>query len=317
MVTVRVGVTPSQLLSTRFVGDEAFTPDNFSLFAFNLVNASTFKFKVSGCASGYAINTTTVSATSTTMKLYKTDKNCEVGLVEFAYDGKTYSPQGVAELKGVTGNSANFSAGSGDDLKVKVYKQLLPGGVVDGQEAAFTFLKSSKGTDANVVDYTAGSPLTVNGIEAPALSILSPNGIELQDIAASDGVGKFRFTLQCAQALVQPQSGSDWACPRVNGETDPQPINTMAIKLIHDADNKSTYSYDDIEAIMASGTTPITNSMKVSDSTTNVQIADILGPGKLVDFKQMLLIIAYTDPSNPSRGKSFKYFNVDIGAPVP
>ncbi|MEN9529092.1 MAG: hypothetical protein RI932_965, partial [Pseudomonadota bacterium] len=310
-----VGVTPSQLLSTRLVED-GFTPENFSLFAFDLVNAASFKFKVTGCASGYSITTTSVASTSTTMKLYKTDKNCEVGLVEFGYDGKTYSPQSVAELKGAAGTAATFSAGSGDDLKVKVYKQLLAGGVVDGQEAAFTFIKSTKGSDANVVDYTAGSPLSVNGIEAPSFSILSPNGIELQDIAAADGKGKFRFTLQCAQALVQ--TGSDWACPRVNGETDPQFINKMAVKLIHDATDKSTYTYDEIDTIMASGTTPITNSMKVSGSSTNIQISDMIGPGKLVDFKQMVLIISFTDPSTPtSRGTSYKYFNVDIGAPVP
>jgi len=313
-VTVRVGVTPSQLLSSRLVED-GFTAENFSLGAFDLVNAASFKFKVTGCASGYSINTTSVAATSTTMKLYKTDKNCEVGLVEFGYDSKTYSPQSVAELKGAVGTAATFSAGSGDDLKVKVYKQLLTGGVVDGQEAAFNLIKSTKGSDANVVDYTAGSPLSVNGIEAPSFSILGPNGIELQDIAAADGKGKFKFTLQCAQTLVQ--SGSDWACPRVNGETDPQFINKMAVKLIHDAADKSTYTYDEIETIMSSGTTPITNSMKVSGSTTNIQIPDMVGPGKLVDYKQMVLIISFADPSSPSRGTSYKYFNVDIGAPVP
>jgi len=319
--SIRVGVTPSQLLTTRLVGAD-YSPENFSLFSldsggsFDLVNAAAFKFKVTGCASGYSIATTTVSATSTTMKLYKTDKNCEVGLVEFTYDSKVYSPQSVSELKGAQGTAATFSAGSGDDLKVKVYKQLLAAGVADGQEAAFTFIKSTKGSDANVVDYTAGSPLAVNGIEAPAFSILSPNGIELQDIAAADGKGKFRFTLQCAQTLTQPGGGSNWACPRVNGETDPQLITNMAVKLIHDAADKSTYSYDDIDTIMASGTTPITNSMKVSG--TNIQISDVIGPGKLVDYKQMVLIIAYTDPSSPtSRGTSYKYFNVDIGAPVP
>jgi len=311
---VRVGVTPSQILVTRLT-EEAFTPHNFSLFDFNLVDAASFKFKVTGCASGYAISTTSVASQTTTMKLYKTDKNCEVGLVEFTYDSKTYSPQSVSELKGAVGTSAIFSAGSGDDLKVKVYKQLLSGGIVDGQEAAFTFIRSTKGSDANVVDYTAGSPLSVNGIEAPAFTIVSPNGVELSDIDATDGKGKFKFTLQCAQALTQ--SGSDYACPRVNGETDPQMINKMAVKLIHDASNKSTYTYDEIDALMASGTTPVTNSMKVSGSTTNIQVPNMIGPGKLVDYKQMLLIISFADPSSPSRGTSYKYFNVDIGAPVP
>jgi hypothetical protein len=319
--TVRVGVTPSQLLTTRLVGAD-YSPDNFSLFsldsvaAFDLVNAAAFKFKVTGCASGYSITTTSVASTSTTMKLYKTDKNCEVGLVEFTYDSKVYSPLSVSELKGAAGTAATFSAGAGDDLKVKVYKQLIAAGVADGQEAAFTFIKSTKGSDANVVDYTAGSPLSVNGIEAPSFSILSPNGIELQDIAAADGKGKFKFTLQCAETLTQPGGGSNWACPRVNGETNPQLITNMSVKLIHDTADKSTYSYDEIDTIMASGTTPITNSMRVSG--TNIQIENLWGPGKLVDFKQMVLIIGYTDPSTPtSRGTSYKYFNVDIGAPVP
>ena len=313
---VQVGVTPSQLLVTRLT-DDGFTPENFSLFAFDLVNSASFKFKVTGCASGYSVATTPIASYSTTMKLYKTDKNCEVGLVEFNYESKTYSPQSVAELKGVAGTSAIFSAGSGDDLKVKVFKQLLAGGIVDGQEAAFTFLKSTKGTDANVVDYTAGSPLSVNGIEAPAFSILSPNGVELTDIASSDGKATYKFTLQCAQNLTTPGGGSDHACPRVNGETDPQLINRMAVKLIHDVADKSTYTYDEIDTIMASGTTPVTNSMKVGASTTNIQVPNMVGPGKLVDYKQMVLIISYSDPSTPTRGTSYKYFNVDIGAPVP
>lgn len=311
--TIRLGLTPSQVLTTRLVGED-FDPLHFSPFAFDLVNAASFKFKVTGCASGYLVNTTSVASYSTTMKLYKTDKNCEVGLVEFGYDGKTYSPQSVAELKGVAGSTAMFSAGSGDDLKVKVYKQLLAGGIVDGQEAAFTFLKSLKGTDANVVDYTAGSPLAVNGIEAPAFSI---NTINLTDIASADGKGKFNFTLQCAQNLTQPGGGSDWACPKTNGEADPQKIVNMQVKLIEDAANKSTYSYDDIDTIMSSGTTAVTNAMKVGASSTNILIPDLVGPGKLVDYKQMLLIVSYTDPTTPSRGKSYVYFNVDIGNPVP
>ncbi|NBO38873.1 hypothetical protein EBU99_09845 [bacterium] len=311
--TVRVGVTPSQLLVSKLVEDD-YSPTRFSPFSFDLVNAASFKFKVSGCASGYSVATTAVASYTTTMKLYKTDKNCEVGLVEFSYDSKTYSPQSVAELKGVAGSSAMFSAGSGDDLKVKVYKQLLAGGIVDGQDAAFTFLKSLKGSDANVVDYTAGSPLSVNGIESPAFTI---NKVELTDVASSDGKGTFRFTLQCAQNLTQPGGGSDYACPKVSGETDPQLINRMSVKLIEDTSNKSTYTYDEIDTIMATGTTPITNSMKVSGSTTNIQVPNMTGPGKLVDYKQMLLVVSYSDPSTPTRGTSYVYFNVDIGAPVP
>ena len=44
---VQVGVTPSQLLVTRLT-DDGFTPENFSLFAFDLVNSASFKFKVTG-----------------------------------------------------------------------------------------------------------------------------------------------------------------------------------------------------------------------------------------------------------------------------
>lgn len=311
--TLRVGVTPSQLLSMKLTEAE-YSPEHFSPFAFDLVNAASFKFKVSGCASGYAVATTSVSSYSTTMKLYKTDKNCEVGLVEFGYDGKTYSPQSVSELKGAVGSTAMFSAGAGDELKVKVYKQLLAGGIVDGQEAAFTFLKSTKGSDANVVDYTAGSPLSVNGIWAPSFAI---NAINLTDISAADGKGTFNFVLQCAQNLTQPV-GSDWACPRVVGEADPQKILDMQVKLVQDVANKSTYSYDEIDALMGSGTTSITNAMKVAASSTNIQVSNLVGPGKLVDYKQMLLIMSYTDPATPlSRGKSYIYFNVDIGDPAP
>ncbi|NBX17984.1 MAG: hypothetical protein EBR09_11520 [Proteobacteria bacterium] len=312
--TVRIGLTPSQLLTAKLL-DNDYSPESFSLFSFDLVNAASFKFKVSGCASGYTVSTTSVASFSTTLKLYKTDKNCEVGLVEFGYDSKTYSPQSVSELKGVAGNSAMFSAGTGDDLKVKVYRQLVAGGIVDGDTSAFTFLKSSKGANSNVVDYTAGSPLSVNGVEAPAFTI---SAINLTDVASADGKGTFRFTLQCNENLTQ--TGSDWACPRVPGETDPQKILDMHVKLIEDAANKSTYTYEEIETFMTTGATPtaVTNGMKVSGSSTNVQVSGLVGPGKLVDYKQMLFIVSYTDPTTPtSRGKSFVYFNVDIGDPVP
>jgi hypothetical protein len=311
---VRVGLTPSQLLTSKLVDWEPSARD-FSLFSFDLVNAASMKFKVSGCASGYSVATTAVASYSTTMKLYKTDKNCEVGLVEFGYDNKTYAPQSVSELKGAAGTSATFIASAGDEFKVKVFRQLVAGGIVDGQDAAFTFLRSSKGTDANVVDYTAGSPLAVNGLEAPAFSIST---INLVDIASSDGKGTFSFKLQCAQNLTQP-GGSDWACPKVNGETDPQKIINMQVKLVADAANKSTYTYDEIETLMNAGSlTSITNSMKDGSSATNIIIPQLVGPGRLVDYKQMLLILSYTDPSTPdSRGKSYVYFNVDIGNPVP
>jgi hypothetical protein len=312
--TIRIGLTPSQLLTSKLL-DNDFEPEQFSLFAFDLVNAASFKFKVSGCASGYSVPTTSVTGFSTTLKLYKTDKNCEVGLVEFGYDSKTYSPQSVSELKGAPGSSAMFSAGAGDDLKVKVYRQLVPGGIIDGDTSAFTFLKSSKGANSNVVDYTAGSPLSVNGVEAPAFTI---NAINLTDVAASDGKGTFKFVLQCNENLTQPGGGSDWACPRTAGESDPQKVIDMHVKLVEDAANKSTYTYDEIEALMASGTTALTNAMKVAGSSTNVQVTGLVGPGKLVDYKQMLFIMSYTDPTTPSsRGKSFVYFNVDIGDPVP
>jgi hypothetical protein len=208
-----------------------------------------------------------------------------------------------------------FSAGTGDDLKVKVYRQLVAGGITDGDTSAFTFLKSFKGSNSNVVDYTAGSPFSVNGVEAPAFTI---NSINLTDVAAADGKGTFRFTLQCNENLTQPGSGSDWACPRTNGEADPQKIVDMQVKLIEDGANKSTYTYDEIESYMTSGTTALTNAMKVAGSSTNVQVSGLVGPGKLVDYKQMLFIVSYTDPTSPtSRGKSFVYFNVDIGDPVP
>lgn len=309
--TVRVGLTPSQVLTTKLT-ESNFAPDEFSLFAFDLVNAASMQFKVSGCASGYVVNATPVASHTATMLLYKTDKNCEVGLVQFDYDSKTYQPTGGAtELKGASGNSAIFQASTGEELKVRVYKQLLASGVTDGMEAAFTFLKSTKGADANVVNYTAGSPLNVNGIEAPAFSIAS---IELTDIASVGGAGTFRFTLQCAQNLTQ--TGSDWECPRVNGETDPQKIIHMAVKLVHDAANKSTYTFSEIETLMASGTTVVNNIMKVGASATNIQVGNMVGPGQLVTHKQMLLIMSYTDPSTPSRGTSYKYFNVDIGDPT-
>ncbi|MEN9810336.1 MAG: hypothetical protein RLZZ488_1903 [Pseudomonadota bacterium] len=315
--TIRIGLTPSQLLTSKLV-DSEFDAEQFSLFAFDLVNAASFKFKVSGCASGFTVASTAVTGFSTNVKLYKTDKNCEVGLVEFGYDSKIYTPTAVTELKGPVGTSAMFQASDGSELKVKVFKQLLSTGLQSGEDVAFTYLKATKGADSNVVQYTSGATLNVNGIEAPAFTL---SAVNLTDVAAADGKGTFRFTLQCAQNLVQPNGGTDWACPRINGETDPQLITDMHVKLIEDVANESTYTYDEIEGFMSGGTTPVTNAMKVVGNSTNVQVSGQVGPGKLVEKKQMLFIVSYTDPvtgTNPtSRGKSYVYFNVDIGDPEP
>jgi len=310
--SVRVGLTPSQVLTSKLTESD-FPPDAFSLFAFDLVSATSMKFNVSGCASGYTVAATSVASYTTDVKLYNTDKNCVVGLMEFSYGGSTFfPPAGTTELSGSVGASAIFqTAGGGQELKVKVYKQLLAGGIANGQQAAFTFLKSVKGTDVNVANYSAAFTLKVEGVESPAFTI---SKIDLIDIASVGGAATFRFTLQCNENLVQV--GSDWACPRVAGETDPQKVVQMAVKLIADTGNVNTYTYSQIETLMSSGTTTLNNS---SQASVNTITTDLVGPGQLVNNKSMILIVSYTDPvvgANPSRGTSYAYFNVDIGNPL-
>jgi hypothetical protein len=312
MVEVKVGMSPSPELASSLTGDEY----EYDAFNATSVNSQKFYYKVTGCKSGYAINTAElVNSYSGTVKLYKFDKDCAVGLVSFDYENKTYVPQTGSEFSGAENSTALFKnqADASDVLKVKVLKQLPAGsgagtGVIDGSAANFSFMKAKSGGSANLVRYSSGVGLSVVGVESPNVSAID---LTISDI---DTTGKAIYSAQmtCANTLVT--SGVSYVCPHTSGASDEQKISDMKIKIItRSPTSKTTYTISELDTEMASGATAITGSSKSGNSTFT--ITDLAGAGVFTSNKNLLVIISYIEPSTNSLGTSYIYFTADYGTP--
>jgi len=325
MVEVKVGMTPSPELATALVGDgsgyEAFnaTSDgDFGAFNATSVNSQKFYYKVTGCKSGYEINTPLlVNSFLGTVKLYKFDKECVVGLVSFDYENKTYVPQTGSEFSGAENSTALFKnqADGSDVLKVKVLKQLPAGsgagtGVVDGSAANFSFMKAKAGGSANLVRYSSGVSLSVVGVESPNISAID---LEIDDID-TNGTASYSAQMTCANALVS--SGVSYVCPHTVGASDEQLISNMKIKIItRSPTSKTTYTISELDSEMTTGATAITGSSKDAGSNSTFTIDQLMGAGVFTSNKNLLVIISYTEPSTTSLGTSYIYFTADYGTP--
>ena len=309
MVEVKVGMSPSPELASSLTGDEY----EYDAFNATSVNSQKFYYKVTGCKSGYAINTAElVNSYSGTVKLYKFDKDCAVGLVSFDYENKTYVPQTGSEFSGAENSTALFKnqADASDVLKVKVLKQLPAGsgagtGVIDGSAANFSFMKAKSGGSANLVRYSSGVGLSVVGVESPNVSAID---LTISDI---DTTGKAIYSAQmtCANTLVT--SGVSYVCPHTSGASDEQKISDMKIKIItRSPTSKTTYTISELDTEMASGATAITGSSKSGNSTFT--ITDLAGAGVFTSNKNLLVIISYIEPSTNSLGTSYIYFTDGI-----
>lgn len=106
------------------------------------------------------------------------------------------------------------------------------------------------------------------------------------------------------------QPASDWICPSAGN--DNHKIVNMKAKLITDT-YTGTIDYSDAVTIMTAGTTTLANADKVGGQERFK--VSVTGQGALYSNKNMLLVLSYEDPSSPSLGTSYKYFNVDIGDP--
>ncbi len=281
--------------------DSNFAENGTSREGFSLVNATAFIMDVTGCASGYSSLNITSAAATDTITLYKTDQNCVATLKQFSYNGHNYT----GTLTGVSGTTSVFTntADSTDVMKVRVHTQ-LPSPLVDGSTALFIFQQIKKGSDTNIASYTHSETLETQGVDSPNVSI---SAVSLSSIAA-DGKATFDLTLLCATTMVM--SGANYACPSSGGDNE-NLIDTQ-VKLITDTYG-STLTYAQAQTEMSTSPMSVTNGAKVAGQ--DKFIVTLTGTGPLYTNKNMLLIIGYVDPSSPSKGTSYIYFNVDIGDP--
>lgn len=301
-IDVRVSVKPKVIRSNLAGNVFGVNP-----FGFDLASATDFVFNVSSCASNYDIADTTITgASSTTIKLYKDDRACAVGLKQFTFDAKVYVQNGGGYL--TTGSSTfENQADATDTLHVSVTNLASP--IVDGATASFSFHQIVKGADYAISNYSYSETVEVKGVKAPNFTVES---VTLEVIAAN-GVPTFDITTQCGR-LVTEDGATNKICEQ--SATDEQKFTDMKVKIV--ANDPLVYTgnvmtYAEAEAAMAADTTSIANADFDNSTANDGFIIGVSGPGALYDNKDMFFIISYTDPNG--YGTSYRYFRVTIGDP--
>jgi hypothetical protein len=263
-----------------------------------------FVIQITGCSSTY---TTTVTSTTADpeplVALYTGDGNCVAGLESFDWDGVSYVRAGGGTL---TSGGSFFNDGGANELYVQVDTS-LPGTIGPGAEAIFAISEVKAGSDYAISGYSTSAGLTVSAIEAPELQIPA-GGITLTGIDPVSGIATFDVHAQCANTL-----SPDATTCQTPGE-DNQLFTGMRAKLVTDI-YAGVIDYSDAEAIMAAGTTDVTGPdlSVAAPITTEGFVLSLSGAGALFTNKNMLLVIEYT--SVAPAGKSYRFFNVDIGDP--
>ena len=280
---------------------------------YSLVGSSGFVFDISTCKSGYTATGITSIASTKAITLYKYDISCQADLTSFTFGGATYNKQGGGNLAGIAGTTGLFvNASDATDLVMVRAHTVLPSPLSDGQTATYVFQQIKKGSDHNIANYTHSGNLEVLGVESPNVTI---NNVSLTAIdgtsGASAGAATFDVTFQCGTTMTQP--AANWICPSLS--SDSHSITDMTAKLITDSYG-GTITYANAASIMSAGATKVavTNGMKVGGQNRfTVPLTQATGP--LYTNKNMILVIQYVEPSTPSLGTSYVYFNVDIGNP--
>ena len=184
----------------------------------DLVNTATNMYvKVGGCASGYALNTST-QINSGVVNLYKTDHGCVVKLQQFTLTiggvADTYSNTGVGSHDFTTwlvGDTATFlgTGGSTDLVNVYVISQASQGGVQGSDTVQYAFTDIASGSTNNVSQANVSSavPLSVSGQAAPNFTMSQARFLSTN----ADGSANMSMTLQCGVAETG-SSAANYAC---------------------------------------------------------------------------------------------------------
>lgn len=274
---------------------------------YSLVGSSGFVFDISTCKSGYTATGITSIASTKAITLYKYDISCQADLTSFTFGGATYNKQGGGNLAGIAGTTGLFvNASDATDLVMVRAHTVLPSPLSDGQTATYVFQQIKKGSDHNIANYTHSGNLEVLGVESANVTI---NNVSLTAIDGTSGAATFDVTFQCGTTMTQP--AANWICASFSN--DSHAIINMSAKLVSDSYG-GTITYATAGTIMTAGATAVTNGMKVGGQNRfTVPLTQATGP--LYTNKNMILVIQYVEPSTPSLGTSYVYFNVDIGNP--
>jgi hypothetical protein len=273
-------------------------------FSLAAPTTSDFIIAITACSSGYTTSvTSTAGSPKTSVPLYTGDGGCIAGLQQFTWATKVYTKAGGGSL---TSGASLFQESGGGQLYVQV-GTALAATIAPGVQATFLISEVKAGSDYAISGYSSSAGLTVSAIESPQLEIPS-NGIVLASINASTGVASFTVNVQC-QNILSPDATT---CQTPGAEN--QLFTNMRAKIVTD-----TYSgvvdYTAANTIMSAGSTAVTAPAlsTAAPITKEGFVLSLAGAGQLYANKNMLLVIQYTDPA--SGGKSFRYFNLDVGDP--
>lgn len=274
---------------------------------FSLASPTTndFIIAITACSSGYTTSVTSTSGSpKSSVPLYTGDGGCIAGLQQFTWATKVYTKSGGGSL---TSGASLFQESGGGQLYVQV-GTALAATIAPGAQAIFLISEVKAGSDYAISGYSTSAGLTVSAIEAPQLEIPA-NGIVLASINASTGVGTFTVNVQCQNTL-----SPDATTCQTPG-TENQLFTNLRAKILTDTYG-GVLDYTSANAIMSTGTTAITAPMLATAAPITKEgfVLSLAGAGQLYANKNMLLVIQYTDPV--SGGKSFRYFNLDIGDPL-
>jgi hypothetical protein len=278
--------------------------EDSSGFSLAAPTTSDFIIAITACSSGYTTSVTSTTGTPrSSVPLYTGDGGCIAGLQQFTWATKVYTKSGGGSL---TSGASLFQESGGGQLYVQV-GIALAATIAPGVQATFLISEVKAGSDYAISGYSTSAGLTVSAIEAPELEIPAA-GIVLSSINAGTGVATFTVNVQCANIL----SPDSTTCQTPGAEN--QLFTNMRAKIVTDT-YLGVLDYTAANALMTAGSTAITAPALSTAAPINKEgfVLSLAGAGQLYANKNMLLVIQYTDPA--SGGKSFRYFNVDIGDP--
>jgi hypothetical protein len=265
---------------------------------FSLADATTYSISLTDCASGY---TSTANQNSSSLKVYKFDRDCLAKLTQFQLNGFTYTPQAADPFTTwQTGDTATFevAASPSNTLQVKVISTLDD--PISGTEAVeYRFSTIESGANETIADTDVGDPhtMTVAGQDAPSFTIHS---VELVGITAG-GAGQFEFVMECTSDITG--AGATTACLDVL-------FTDIRYKLIEDTYG-STLTYAQAQALFPADESSVDTATEVvavgGGGTTHGGFTTVTldGPDIMHTHPNMILVIEAAD-------LSYLYFNVDV-----
>ncbi len=266
---------------------------------FNLAGTpvSSYKMDVTGCESGYSA----LNQNASPIYLYKFDLSCVATLKEFVFGGITYT----GTLSGPMGSTAVFSDGGTNSFKVSVVDQ-LSSPLVSSDKITFNFFEIKQGGDSLPPgsSYSEGYSVEVAGVEAPNMEIKTVN----LNSQAAGGIPTYGVNFECQSNVTAANE-----CPSASGAL--HAVSAMDVKVVEDTySGAPTYAQAETLFATAGATpTPIAVGRRTPSIPKGGMSVAAVGPGPLYLKRNLIVFVRYT----VAGASSYRYFNLDIGAPAP